>query len=171
MATHKQNSALCSSYEHGLRALSPSAGVPCPHRCCSRTPARLVLGSAAVAAQPVSAGNGGRSGWFLRALPLRMSGNRTKACVKPECDNFGKRGQNIGGHGWFTTKTGRKRRYQCKICGTTACTNTGTAYAGLGCTRSWRDLPRRRLHWRRDQQQVVQAPDLTQMPFALTMAS
>jgi transposase-like protein len=64
-----------------------------------------------------------------------MSGIRTKACVKPECDNFGKRGQNIGGHGWFTTKTGRKRRYPCKICGATACTNTGTACAGLGCTR------------------------------------
>ena len=63
-----------------------------------------------------------------------MSGIRTKACVKPECDNFGKRGQNIGGHGWFTTKTGRKRRYPCKICGTTASTNTGTAYAGLGRT-------------------------------------
>lgn len=65
-----------------------------------------------------------------------MSGIRTKACVKPECDNFGKRGQNIGGHGWFRTKTGRKRRYQCKICGTTASTNTGTPYAGLGCTRN-----------------------------------
>ena len=33
-----------------------------------------------------------------------------KACFKPGCDNFGKRGVNIVGHGWFTTKSGRRRR-------------------------------------------------------------
>jgi transposase-like protein/IS1 family transposase len=65
-----------------------------------------------------------------------MSSIRTKACANPECDNFDKCGQNIGGHGWFATKTGRKRRYRCKICGTTASTNTGTPYAGLRCTRT-----------------------------------
>ena len=42
---------------------------------------------------------------------------------------------NIGGHGWFTTKSGRRRRYRCKICGATVSTNTGTAYSGLRCTR------------------------------------
>ena len=64
-----------------------------------------------------------------------MRAIQDKACSKPECDNFGKRGIAIGGHGWFTTKTGRRRRYRCKICGGTLSTNTGTAYSGLRCTR------------------------------------
>ena len=60
---------------------------------------------------------------------------QNQACSKPGCHNFGKPGVNIGGHGWFTTKSGRRRRYRCKICGGTVSTNTGTAYAGLRCTR------------------------------------
>ena len=39
------------------------------------------------------------------------------ACFKPGCDNFGKRGVNIVGHSWFTTKSGGRRRYRCNICG------------------------------------------------------
>ena len=58
-----------------------------------------------------------------------------KACLKPGCDNFGKPGINIVGHGWLTTKSERRRRCRCKICGGTASTNTGTAYSGLRCTR------------------------------------
>ena len=38
-------------------------------------------------------------------------------------------------HGWFTTKSGRRRRYRCKSCGGTLGTHTGTAYAGLRCSR------------------------------------
>ena len=64
-----------------------------------------------------------------------MRAVQDKACSNPRCENFGKRGINIGGHGWFTTKSGRRRRHRCKICGTTASTNTGTAYSGLRCTR------------------------------------
>ena len=64
-----------------------------------------------------------------------MSAIQYKACSKPGCDNFGKQGINIGGHGWFTTKSGRRQRYRCKICGRTVSTNTGTAYSGLRCTR------------------------------------
>ena len=64
-----------------------------------------------------------------------MRATRDKACSKPGCENFGKRGVNIGGHGWFTTKSGRRRRCRCKICGGTVSTNTGTAYSGLRCTR------------------------------------
>ena len=64
-----------------------------------------------------------------------MSAIQYKACYKPGCRNFGKQGINIGGHGWFTTKSGRRRRYRCKICGRTLSTNTGTAYSGLRCTR------------------------------------
>ena len=57
------------------------------------------------------------------------------ACCKPGCDNFGKPGLNIVGHGWFATKSGRRRRYRCKVCRGTLSTNTGTAYSGLCCTR------------------------------------
>ena len=64
-----------------------------------------------------------------------MRAIQDKACSKPECENFGKRGIAIGGHGCFTTKTGRRRCYRCKICGGTLSTNTGTAYSGLRCTR------------------------------------
>ena len=58
-----------------------------------------------------------------------------RACGKPGCDNFGKPGLNIGGHGWFVTTSGRRRRYRCTVCGGTLSTNTGTAYRGLRCSR------------------------------------
>ena len=48
-----------------------------------------------------------------------------RACGKPGCDNFGKPGLNIVGHGWFVTKSGRRRRYRCTVCGGTLSTNTG----------------------------------------------
>ncbi len=57
------------------------------------------------------------------------------ACAKPGCDNRGKPGLNIVGHGSFATKSGRRRRYRCTVCGGTLSTNTGTAYSGLRCTR------------------------------------
>ena len=56
-------------------------------------------------------------------------------CCTPGCDNFGKPGLNIVGHGWFSTKSGRRRRYHCKVCGRTLSANTGTAYRSLRCTR------------------------------------
>ena len=58
-----------------------------------------------------------------------------RACGKPGCDNFGKPGLNMVGHGWFVTKSGRRRRYRCTVCGGTLSTNTGTAYRGLRCSR------------------------------------
>jgi hypothetical protein len=57
------------------------------------------------------------------------------ACSKPGCDNFGQPGVNIVCHGWFTTKSGRRRRYRCKSCQATLSTNTGTAYSALRCSR------------------------------------
>ena len=57
------------------------------------------------------------------------------ACCNPGCDNLGKSGLNIVGHGWCVTKSGRRRRYRCNVCGGTRRTNTGTAYSGLRCTR------------------------------------
>ena len=58
-----------------------------------------------------------------------------RACGKPGCDNFGKPGLNVVGHGWFVTTSGRRRRYRCTVCGGTLSTNTGTAYRGLRCSR------------------------------------
>ena len=57
------------------------------------------------------------------------------ACATPGCDNRGKQGLNIVGHGSFATKSGRRRRYRCTVCRGTLSTNTGTAYSGLRCTR------------------------------------
>ena len=57
------------------------------------------------------------------------------ACAKLGCDNFGNPGLNIVGHGSFATKSGRRRRYRCKVCGQTLSTHTGTVYAGLRCSR------------------------------------
>ncbi len=64
-----------------------------------------------------------------------MRAIQNQACSRPACENLGKPGVNIGGYGWFTTKSGRRRRFRCKICGGTISTNTGTAYFGLRCTR------------------------------------
>ena len=58
-----------------------------------------------------------------------------RVCGKPGCDNFGKPGLNIVGHGWFVTTSGRRRRYRCTVCGGTLSTTTGTAYRGLRCSR------------------------------------
>ena len=57
------------------------------------------------------------------------------ACLRPACENFGKPGLNIVGHGWFTTKSGRRPRHRCTICGGTASQNTSTPYHGLRCGR------------------------------------
>ena len=57
------------------------------------------------------------------------------ACAKPGCDNRGKPGLNIVGHGSFATNSGRRQRYRCTVCGGTLSTNTGTAYSGLRCSR------------------------------------
>ena len=57
------------------------------------------------------------------------------ACGKRGCDNRGKLGLTIVGHGWFRTKWGRRWRYRCTVCGGTVSTHTGTAYSGLRCAR------------------------------------
>ena len=57
------------------------------------------------------------------------------ACAKRGCDNRGKLGFNIVGHGSFPTKWGRRWRYRCTVCGGTVSTHTGTAYSGLRCAR------------------------------------
>ena len=77
---------------------------------------------------PVAVGSPRRYTGAMNAIDER-------ACGKPGCDNFGKPGLNIVGHGWFVTKSGRRRRYRCTVCGGTLSTNTGTAYRGLRCSR------------------------------------
>ena len=57
------------------------------------------------------------------------------ACAKRGCDNRGKLGLNIVGHGSFPTKWGRRWRYRCTVCGGPVSTNTGTAYSGRRCAR------------------------------------
>ena len=70
-----------------------------------------------------------------RRYPGAMNAIDERACGKPGCDNFGKPGLNIVGHGWFVTKSGRRRRYRCTVCGGTLSTHTGPAYRGLRCSR------------------------------------
>ena len=57
------------------------------------------------------------------------------ACAKRGCDNRGKLGLNIVGHGSFPTKWGRRWRYRCTVGGGTVSTHTGTAYSGRRCAR------------------------------------
>ena len=57
------------------------------------------------------------------------------ACATRGCDNRGKLGLNIVGHGSFPTKWGRRWRYRCTVCGGPVSTHTGTAYRGLRCAR------------------------------------
>lgn len=64
-----------------------------------------------------------------------MDGLDGMACAMPGCDNRGRPGRNIVRHGSFPTRTGRRQRFRCTVCGATLSTNTGTAYAGLRCTR------------------------------------
>ena len=63
------------------------------------------------------------------------------ACAKRGCDNRGKLGLNIVGHGSFPTKWGRRWRYRCTVCGRTVSTHTGTAYSGLRLSvYDWRGM-------------------------------
>ena len=86
------------------------------------------------------------------------------AYAKRGCDNRGKLGLNIVGHGSFPTKWGRRWRYRCTVCGGTVSTHTGTAYSGLRLSvYDWRGMglemaqPRRRL-WQSAAGQAVVGP-------------
>ena len=61
---------------------------------------------------------------------------RHRACSNPGCNDVGKLGAgNIILHASFDTKSGTRQRCLCKTCGRTFSANTGTAYAGLRCSR------------------------------------
>ena len=61
----------------------------------------------------------------------------TNACPNAACKDLGRLDAgNIILNASFATKMGAKERCLCKSCGVTFSANTGTAYAGLSCSRS-----------------------------------
>jgi transposase-like protein/IS1 family transposase len=62
-------------------------------------------------------------------------------CLNKACRLFQKRdGHNMRRYGCYKTNMGKRRRLQCRRCKRTRGTNTGTAYAGLRCSRNRFDL-------------------------------
>jgi transposase-like protein len=62
-------------------------------------------------------------------------------CLNKACPVFQKRdGHNMRRYGFYKTNMGKRRRLQCRRCKRTRGTNTGTAYAGLRCSRNRFDL-------------------------------
>ena len=57
---------------------------------------------------------------------------KSLSCANGECPSLGKAtAGRIVRHGFYRTKSGRRRRYRCQACGKTFCTNTGTPYHRL----------------------------------------
>ena len=57
------------------------------------------------------------------------------SCPNRECRLHGRRNEgNIARHGFYKAGSARRRRYRCRVCGTTFGVRTGTAYAGLQCS-------------------------------------
>ena len=53
-------------------------------------------------------------------------------CPNRSCQLSGKAGAgSIIRFGFYTTKSGKRRRFQCRTCGKTFCSNTGTPYHRL----------------------------------------
>lgn len=62
---------------------------------------------------------------------------KDRACPNPKCDQYAKTGKgNVVRHSFYRTKNGKRRRFRCKSCGKTSCSNTGTPYIGLQHPRS-----------------------------------
>ena len=73
---------------------------------------------------------------------------RGKICPNSRCPDAGRANRgNIHRSGSFRTKAGLRRRYQCKTCGRTMSTNTGTAYSRLQCSRAEFDEVARALRY------------------------
>jgi transposase-like protein len=59
-----------------------------------------------------------------------------KTCPNEKCSLKGKRGSgNIRTHGWYKTKSSRRRRYKCNACGVSFGSTHGTAYCRLRASR------------------------------------
>ena len=64
-------------------------------------------------------------------IRTRVSGIR---CPNPDCASRTR--SKITRHGFFKLRNGsRRRRYRCNICGKSFCTNKGTPYYQLHCSR------------------------------------
>lgn len=60
---------------------------------------------------------------------------KNKSCMNPNCDLHGKSNKgNIRTHGWYKTKTSRRRRYIC-TCGKSFSSNRGSVYHRLRASR------------------------------------
>ena len=129
---HASHSSGCPCYETSRCRGSTPPGALEPRRAIPPTdrPPRLLRprASCTTVLVPVAVDSPRRYTGAMNAIDER-------ACGKPGCDNFGKPGLSIVGHGWFVTTSGRRRRYRCTVCGGPLSTNTGTAYRGLRCSR------------------------------------
>ena len=57
---------------------------------------------------------------------------KSLCCPNKACPHTQKAGGgNINRHGFYKTKWGKRRRYRCRICGTTFCSNVPTPYYRL----------------------------------------
>jgi len=60
----------------------------------------------------------------------------TKSCMNPKCDLHCKANEgNIRTHGWYKTKTSRRRRYICNACGKSFSFNKVSAYHRLRASK------------------------------------
>ena len=57
------------------------------------------------------------------------------SCPNPECPSS-PAGDSVAPHGFYTTKSGKRRRYLCQSCGKTFCSTKGTPYYRLQHRRS-----------------------------------
>jgi len=62
-----------------------------------------VLAPFAVDRSPSNTGDHERYSGIVGPVHLSERAVQDKACSNPRCENFGKRGINIGGHGWIFT--------------------------------------------------------------------
>src|SRR4030095_8038889 len=62
---------------------------------------------------------------------------KSLSCPNGQCSLLGKSAVgHIIRYGFYTTKAGKRRRYQCQICGKTFCSTCGTPYYRLQHRRS-----------------------------------
>ena len=82
--------------------------------------------------------------WLFLATPDTVKGPRlmrkpvrNRSCQNPHCELRGQFGKgNIVRHSFIPLKRGRRRRYRCKACTKTFCSNAGTPYYRLKYPRS-----------------------------------
>ena len=62
---------------------------------------------------------------------------KSLSCLNPECPLHGKVGSgSVIRHGFYRTRSGKRRRYRCRSCAKTFCSTKGTPYYRLHHRRS-----------------------------------